>query len=240
MTMSRIKPVLSILAVVVAAALIFLQYQTRQKLLAENDSLRQQIAQLKSESHESPTTNSNSIPNEDFTELLRLRGEVSSLRAQTNQIARLQRQNQQLKDSLAGATEARQQPAFPSEEQRLQEHAFNIAQMNTAKMSVVGIIMYAADNQDRLPTNFDQASAYLSNPVVATNLNQFEIVYHGSLSNVANPSSTILIRSTHPWMALGQWTKAYGFVDGHSETHSQPDGNFDLWEQQYIPVLKTP
>ena len=235
MAMSKSKVGLVVVLVTGAAALIFLQYQTQQKLRLENDSLRQQMAQLKSDNQNAPAAVSNPTSSEDFNELLRLRGEVNALRSQTNLIARLEQQNQQLQDSLATAAKVRQQSATQSED----EHTHTILQVNTSRQAVLAMILYANDNQDQLPTNFDQTTAYLGNlPVAATNLNQFEIVYHGSLSNVANPASAILVQSTQPWIVNGRWTKVYGFVDGHSETHSDPNGNFDDWEKQRVPVLK--
>jgi hypothetical protein len=238
MTNSKFKAALTVILVAGAAAILFLQYQTHQKLLTENEALRQQIAQLKSENQEAPVANATPANTEDFNELLRLRGEVNALRAQTNQIARLQAQNQQLQDSVKAATEARQQSTTQADEQRAQEGAFMVLQMNTAKTSVLGMIMYAADNQNQFPTNFDQAAAYFGNSPAATNLNQFEIVYRGSLSNVANPASAIVVRSIQPWMSDGKWTKAYGFADGHAQTHVEASGNFDEWEQQHAAVLK--
>jgi hypothetical protein len=139
---------------------------------------------------------------------------------------------------LASATQARRQSAAQSAAQAEDEHTHTILQVNTSRQAVLAMILYANDNQDQFPTNFDQTTAYLGNSPVATNLNQFEIVYHGSLSNVANPASAILVQSAQPWMANGKWTKVYGFVDGHSESHSDPNANFNDWEQQRVPVFK--
>jgi len=232
--MSKATVGLGVVVAAGAAALIFLQYQTQQKLRAENESLRQQMAQLKSDNQNAPAALSNPASSEDFNELLRLRGEVSALRSQTNQIARLEQQNQRLKDSLTNAVQARQQFAARAED----EHAHMIRQINVSRQAVLAMIMFAGEHQDQFPTNFDQAATYFGNSGVATNLNNFEIVYHGSLSNVANPASAILVKSAQPLMVNGKWTKIYGFVDGHSETHSDPNGNFDEWEQQRVPVFK--
>lgn len=239
MTKSGIKLVLCLLVAGGAALLIFLQSQTQQKLRAENESLRQQIDQLKSPNQDAPATTSNPASHEDFNELLRLRGEVSALRVQTNQIARLQQQNQQLQNSLTNAVQARQQSAAQSAAEAEDERARNIRQINVSRQVVLALIVYANYNQNQFPTNFNQAAAYLGNsPEVATNLNNFEIVYRGSFADVANPSEAILVRSSQPWMVNGKWTKVYGFVDGHSVTHSEPDGNFDQYEQQHGAVLK--
>ena len=156
--MSKLKVSLGIAVVAGAAALIFLQYQTQQKLRAENDWLRQQIAQLKSGDQDTPAANSKTS-SEDFNELLHLRGEVSALRAQTNQIARLQQQNHQLQDSLATAAQARQQSATQAAADAQDSRAHAILQMNTSRQAVLAMIMYANDHQDQFPTNFDQAAA---------------------------------------------------------------------------------
>jgi hypothetical protein len=238
MAMSKSQAGLAVVIVAGAAAFIFLQYQTQQKLRTENDSLSRQIAQLKSDNQDTPTASTNATSSDDFNELMRLRGEVSALRAQTNQIARLQQQNQQLQDSLTNAVQARQQSAAQSAAQAEEARAHAILEINTARQSVLGMMMYANEHNNEFPSNFDQAAAYFGNSDVATNLNQFEIVYHGPVSNVANPSSAIVVRSVQPWMTNGKWAKAYGFADGHSEVHSDSNGNFDEWEQQHIPVPK--
>jgi hypothetical protein len=38
---------------------------------------------------------------------------------------------------------------------------------------------------------------------------------------------------------IPKWKKAYGFADGHAESHSaDANGSWDEWEQQHVPVLK--
>jgi hypothetical protein len=238
---SKLKAALTIAFLLGAAAIIFLQYQTRQKMRAENDSLRQQIAQLKSDTPDTAAADSKPVNSDDFNELLRLRGEVSALRTQTNQIAKLQQQNQQLQDSLTNAIQTRQQSATQDPDQRAQERAFGILQINTAKVSVLGMIMYAEEHNDTVPAAFNSPDAtnYFPQEGYNTNLGAFEIVYHGTMGNVANPSSAVVVRSIQPWMSNGKWAKAYGFADGHAEVHSVPDGNFDDWEQQHVPVMKS-
>jgi hypothetical protein len=44
----------------------------------------------------------------------------------------------------------------------------------------------------------------------------------------------IVVRESQPWLYNGKWAKVYGFADGHSETHSEMDGNFDSFEQQHM------
>jgi hypothetical protein len=100
--------------------------------------------------------------------------------------------------------------------------------------------MYADQHQGQFPTNFDQALAYLpAEYKLRTDIDpgQFEIVYQGPLSGMTNPQDMIVIRQREAWQAPdGSWRKVYGFADGHSQIHSEPDGNFERWEKQYLPA----
>src|SRR5476649_1763872 len=76
-----------IAGLIVCAAFLYLQRQAQEKLRAEDESLQQQIAQLKADKENlsnlaAQTKNSQSLPNEQFNELLKLRGEVGVLRQQ--------------------------------------------------------------------------------------------------------------------------------------------------------------
>jgi hypothetical protein len=63
----------------------------------------------------------------------------------------------------------------------------------------------------------------------------FEIVYVGSLTNLTNAAETVVLREKRASRTRdGKWQKTYGFADGHSEVHTEPDGNFDDWESQHI------
>jgi hypothetical protein len=107
--------------------------------------------------------------------------------------------------------------------------------MNDAKILLMGLHMFAADNQNQLPASFDDAKRYFegANPGL-TQTNQFEMVYHGSLQALTNPATIIVVRELQPFSFNGRWAKAYGFADGHSEIHSEPSGNFDAWEAQHM------
>jgi hypothetical protein len=94
--------------------------------------------------------------------------------------------------------------------------------------------MYAFDNQDQFPTNFDVLAPYFggnANPEM-TNLNHYEMVYQGSLTNIKAPMSTIVVREKEATFLNGKWVKAYGFADGHSELKSDPPEGFDTWERE--------
>jgi RNA polymerase sigma factor (sigma-70 family) len=235
MTLTQLKVGISAIVVAGAAAALVLQHQAQQRLHSENDRLRQQIAQLKTESQDLPATNSKQMTSDEFNELLRLRGEVGALRSQTNQLAKLQDENQKLQASVAAIVQTRQQ----APEVLTPEQEFAQLEMSTAKQSALGMLLYANDHGDQFPTNLDQATAYFEGSNTPfTNQSRFEITYTGSLANLANPSKAIIVREVQPWRHNGTWIKVYGFGDGHAQIYSVSDGNFDELEKQHVPVLK--
>jgi hypothetical protein len=81
-----------------------LQYPSSKRLRAENETLKQMVAELKqSQDAREPVSSGDSPSNEQLNELLRLRGEVTQLRQQTNQITALQNENKNLLVSLESA-----------------------------------------------------------------------------------------------------------------------------------------
>jgi RNA polymerase sigma factor (sigma-70 family) len=239
MTLTQLKIGLSAIAVAGAATAVVLQHQTQQQLRGDNESLRQQVNQLKSDNENASNaaaTSSNALSSEQLSELLRLRGEVTALRSQTNQLARLRDENKKMREAFAALVKERQPAADANADP---DQAFAMQEINTAKQSVLGMILYAQDHGNQFPTNFDQAANYFkSTDSTTTNLNRFEILYQGSWTNLANPSSAIVVRELQPWTRNGRSWKAYGFGDGHAENHSETSGNFDEWEQQHVAVVK--
>jgi RNA polymerase sigma factor (sigma-70 family) len=169
------------------------------------------------------------------SELLRLRGEVGVLRKQKDELGKLQEENRQLRTSLKNATQNSQQHELNAEAERQKEVAED--KMNNAKQFVLAMTLYAGDNNGLLPTNYDQTSPYIGGSEkdwVRTRFNQFEIVYQGSMTNLASPSSTIVVRENQGSQLGGKWVKAYGFADGHSELKVEPAEGFEAWEKGHI------
>jgi RNA polymerase sigma factor (sigma-70 family) len=87
MTATKLKLAFNALVVAGAVTAFVIQHQMQNKLRADNESLRQQITQLQTENESlsnqlATAGNSKSLSDEQFTELLRLRGEVTLLRQQ--------------------------------------------------------------------------------------------------------------------------------------------------------------
>ena len=90
------------------AILFFLQHQQQEKLRADNAALAQQFAQMQTDNESlsnrlAAAGDANSLSDKEHNELLKLRGEVGVLRRQTNELGKLQEENQQLQ---AGRTAA--------------------------------------------------------------------------------------------------------------------------------------
>ncbi len=236
MTATQLKFGVTTLVVAGTTTALVMQHQAQVKLRAENESLTQQIAQLKMDNESllnrsAAGADSKLLPDEQLNELLKLRSEVGMLRQRTNELGKLH-------VLPASTPPGHQQPEADSQVE--QEQAAAEFKMNNAKQSVMGMIMYANDHGNQFPTNFDQTAPYLGGDsnLVRSNLSQLEIVFEGSWKNIVNPASAIVVREKQAWQASnGRWMKTYGFADGHSELHSEPDGNFDTFEQKHAVSL---
>ena len=112
-----------------------------------------------------------------------------------------------------------------------------IAKMDYAKQWTLAFCNYAAEHNQAFPGNFDQAGAYFPSDGANNGLStkQFQVLYQGAFNQITNPAETIVLGEIEATQGPnGGWLKAYGFADGHSEYHMEPDGNFALWESQHI------
>jgi hypothetical protein len=158
---------------------------------------------------------------------MRLRGEVG----------RLREENSRMQISASKPTTTQQQPEEnTSPEERQKRMA--ILKMQDARLLALAEIMYAQTNQGQLATNFDQIAAYLTNSDSSlSGSNSFELVYRGTMDELTNAGSAILMRESQSWPTTdGQWAKSYVFGDGHAEVHLEPNDNFDTFEQQHTPL----
>ena len=94
MITSKLKLACGVIAVAGATAVIAHQQLAQNKLRAQNDSLLQQLAQLQADNENfsnrlAAIGEPQKLSDDQFNELLKLRGEVGRLRQQTNELARL-------------------------------------------------------------------------------------------------------------------------------------------------------
>jgi RNA polymerase sigma factor (sigma-70 family) len=99
-------------------------------------------------------------------------------------------------------------------------------------------LRYAFDHDQQFPATLAQAAPYLITDVTLAQIEtNAELVFQGSLTNLADPAATLVLREKEPWQAQnGLWKRAYAFADGHGEIHSEPANNFDPWERQHLFV----
>jgi RNA polymerase sigma factor (sigma-70 family) len=249
MTATKLKLGVTALAIAGAATVLVVQYQTQTKLRDENASLQQQMEQLKADnenlSHQLVTaTNSRSLSDEKLNELLRLRGEVGSLRKQLADVMKAQTQAAAHPVQTTG-------PDASDAQQTLLARRRMTAARNLAAAAVGG---YAEHHQNQFPMNWDQVAPYFEEfernglnpgdvmPDATADFsqvtNEFDFVYQGSMTNLygtTNFGDTIVVREKQSWqMPDGTWTKVYGFADGHSQLMREPPEGFDVWESQHM------
>jgi hypothetical protein len=233
MAMTKIRAAVCGLLVLGAAAVpLWLQHQNQLREAEENRALRQQLEQLSADNQQlsnqlAAVAESPSAGSDQQRELLRLRGELGTLK---RDLAAAQAQSTMQANRRAAAE--RQNQAAES----IKELAY--AKMNYTKGWMIAFMNYAQQHGGQLPTNFEAAISF--GPEGLTNQTslapeQFEIVYTGSLNEVTNPQSLIVIREKDASQTTdGGWVRDYGFADGHSEIHKAADGNFLPWEAQHM------
>ena len=230
--------VLGAVVLVGAAISVIVQHQAQAALRAQDGSLRRQSAELARQQAENDRLagllqGGGSRAN-TLDDLASLRGEVESLRKQTNNLAlslensrRLRARNAQTPDTASSILETMEQ-----------ERELAIDRMTYTRQWVLAFILFADKNHNLYPSGFDEARPFLpAQDAAETNLTtgQFEILYQGPLTNITAPALTVVLREKQPRRSYnGKWSRAYGFADGHSEITSSPDGNFDAWEQRHI------
>jgi len=232
MTMTKIKTgIFGALIMAGVATPLVIHRQAQAQLRDRNAALQQQSDQLAQLTAENARLSNliahadNSLTPSQSSELLKLRGEVGVLKGQLAASLNLQERTKR------AAQTQRENDAVD------QQREMAAARLNYPKYWMLAFSEYAAQNQGLCPTNFDQARAFLPDRFKdQTNLtpDQFEIVYQGSLNDLTNRQSIIVIREKEAVQSFDGvgWHRAYGFADGHSELHKAVDGNFQPWEQQ--------
>ncbi|MFO1460087.1 MAG: sigma-70 family RNA polymerase sigma factor [Verrucomicrobiota bacterium] len=206
----------------------------------EQQSLRLELARAKVPVEaapvlESPTPMGNA---EEHAEVLRLRGEV----------ARLIRERDALKALASGrggapaALKESGAASMPTDYESFK--SAGIRKLNESKNWVLACMQYADAHGERYPESLADASGYLDASFDASEAgaDRYELVYHGTLAEVSNPSQVIVLREKEPFQNFQRpgLSRTYGFLDGHAEIHNAEDGNFEAWEAERVPVPRAP
>jgi hypothetical protein len=236
--MRNLKLVALSIALLSLGIFAFWQWQRARTLGAEIAGIREQASQdaavyLRDPGSTATTPSSAALNQEQFRELLRLRGEVQTLSTELAESKRKQ----------ATASVSRADPNEPSISLRALEQ-FNQEAGTKAVFArdwMAAFTEYSSHDQAMFPTNFDQAAEFLSESAKSqTNVttDQFEIVYHGSRNDFTNEAGwdTIVIRERNAWQKYdGKWGRIYGLAHGAALTRFFDDKiALDQWEAQHI------
>ena len=233
MTATKIKLAFSALVVASATTAFVIQHQTQNKLRAENESLTQQIAQLQTDNENFSnrlaftTGDSKKLPDDQFNELLKLRGEVGVLRRQVGEIEKLREENQQLHAQAKNKTEGFQ--LSEKDYFRLQ----GMKNVDGAKEIGLGMLIYANDHNGLYPTNLiDQLVGAELTTNNIEDINKFELL-NADVPNAHDkyPQMMVLRERVPLKYPQGAWERIYGLADGSVQTAYSDDGNFDAWEK---------
>ncbi len=238
MASTKFKIAAAVVVVAMAAAIIF-QFQTNARLQQENQALREQLIpldQLRADNERLTKMQNSADQSTDqkkTSELLRLRGEVTGLKRQLAEAAKLREQDKRsLPKPDENAKAAAPEPLDPAQQ-------LAMSKMNYGKQWMLAFIMYSSEHQGQFPASFDQAASFFQNSSPDTNRTpaELQIMYLGTSAAITNPGSTIVIRGQQPWQTPdGGWVNDYGFADGHVEIHRENDGNFEAWEKQHVQL----
>jgi hypothetical protein len=228
--------------VMVCAAFLFLQHQAQEKLQADNAALMQQLAQLQNDNESlsnqlAAAGDAKSLPDKQFNELLKLRGEVGVLRRQVGDLGKMRAEDQQLR-SQNSAAQSQAVVLTPEEKFNLQE----FHTVNAMKMLGLAMRLYAGDHNDQYATNFDQLKDQLggvTNFPGNISLAAFEFVNAGLVNDTMPDKIILRERVPRQLSPDGGWQRIYGLADGSVQTiySYTSDGNFDDFEKPRLVSL---
>jgi hypothetical protein len=189
---------------------------------AENRRLSDLVAQAKP-----------AFSDEQFRELMRLRGKVGMLRRQTNATQLLREENRRLEARL---NTAQNQPTTMSpgdfEQGLLAEK--REAMRNICLQLPQALQRFASDHTNQAPTDLLQLRNYFSTSVgePMLGLRLFQLV--SDRPEIVVPANALLLRDPEEHRKPdGKWARLYAYGDGRIIEAMSDDGNFDDWEKQH-------
>jgi cell division protein FtsB len=232
-----IQQPLTTVTLVAAISLGILEARKASSLSSKNQLLQQQEGALTDQIEQLRRER-----NDAAGKLATLRNDDEALDRNTRELLRLRGEVGKLKRELAEATGTKAHSTLANQPNDALEQRKRLIQAKSmdAYLYVWAFLDYAKQHKRQLPTDWTQVDSYLTNnpngPPTGTNV--FEMLYHGPLSLDdlgTNWSRAILIREFLAWPTIdGEWGKVYGFANGSSEIHYEPDGDFTTWEKQFV------
>ncbi len=204
----------------------------------ENRRLRDEITKLAVETPVVEAAPVTSPPTNNATdEVIRLRGEVAKLLRERKELVA------QAERKTAGTSAA----TPPPDNEAARREAFkqqSIAKMQYTRNWGIAFFLYMDKNKGQMPSTLDDAAPFLPDGPndYGFTPDQFEILFQGRLTDLANPSGAVVLREREPFATTAGpgASRTYLFADGHSEIVRRDDGDFTDWEQRHMPVVRNP
>jgi len=170
---------------------------------------------------------------EQFRELLRLRGEVAMLRQQTNAIPQLRKENRRLAARLATAQNQQVHTTQAELDEQLSEETFE-AMRNICLGLRTALQRFADDHTNQAPDSLVQLGNYFpasGQPVVGL----YSLQFLPEKLPVAAPDGALILRESG-WHRKpdGKWARFYAYGDGRIVEAAPDDENFDAWEKKHM------
>jgi hypothetical protein len=227
-----------VMLILTGAAIIWLQLQTQKNLRAENESLQQQIAQLKMDEENlsnrlADANDSKKLSDEQLNELLKLRGEVGVLRNQITEFGKVREENRQLQSQVKVEPNS---PGQISPQDQFELH--RIDTVNAMKQLGLAMRIYAGDHNEQYATNFDQLKNELggvTNFDGNISLNDIEFVNAGVVDDTMPQMIIFRERVPQQQSPNGSWAHIYGLADGSVQTIYGGEQKFEEYEKQHSP-----
>jgi hypothetical protein len=223
------------------------EFRSARSVQEENQALRQQLANSSALSTPAPQptnaiTTVSFVGQEQFRELVRLRGEVAMLRQQTNTLARMQLENQQLHERAKAL------------EDIFRFEAMEARTGNAGKQIAMAFYDWSKTNANTAPGNFVFVSDTLAKNLTMS-LDAFEMInadiprVKGQETLLARERLARRVPRIVPIAGLRDaedtedegWERTYIFSNGSEEQVRLLNGNFDAWEntnQVRIPIRR--
>jgi hypothetical protein len=227
--MTKAKYAVSALLFLTGVVALALQHQSLTSLSNDNQSLRHENAILKSVNtrfSNAVVRASQSLPEDQAKELLRLRGEVAMLRKRSSGTSDLRQQNQKLQAELVRAQASKEQNDKVADERRA-------AAIVALKQVGDAVALFASNREVRYATNVEQFYNELgrTNSLVGVSMNGIEFVNLEQLDSTL--TNQYVFREREPRMLPdGRWEWLYGTPDGQIEAMISDTGNFDDFENE--------
>jgi hypothetical protein len=206
------------------AALTIWQEHRANRLMAETAALQAQVEQaasLRMENQKLAKRLKAATEDSDaqLRELMRLRGQAGAMRETQQENARLKAERPR-----SVARPARDASEPPEAHYTPQQWAFFVERLNFSKKLGLAISKRAQENGGQVPSDLESAASWLATNHVpnleggsanGVNLDRFELIYKGRLTDLQAPERTVLAREKDPVeVHSGRWIRMYVMADG--------------------------